>query len=140
MIEREKVDTRMYSLSSIQDWAQGNGTGDSADDLSDDAARKAISEASPYHFLFDADSIFSQAVEAIQGPLPSVSNSSAEAREEGKPLRESEELSFSPFVATYASTVTFVEQHITNDLDEVSRVIQCPDPLWELYDSFGAPE
>jgi hypothetical protein len=30
-------------------------------------------------------------------------------------------------------------QHGSAELD-ILRVIQCPDLLWELYDSFGAPE
>jgi hypothetical protein len=31
-------------------------------------------------------------------------------------------------------------QDPVSPLLDISRVIQCPDLLWKLYDSFGAPE
>ena len=129
LVRTKQGSSRRYSLEEIEEWAPGLDS--EPESASDSAARTAILKAVPYHFLFDSDSIWSEALEVAS--RRATNDSAKEDQDES--LREAEAVQMSSFVTKYSSAVDFTGEHIQSDLKDVlylGPLREIPKRLYEL--------
>jgi predicted ATPase len=100
-----------YTLTGLQRWASEPADEEIRDDVSDQAARQAILESRPNHFLFDVDSIWNAALNAAAH--------SSEETEVGERLGEAEPIRLSSFVIKYNSVIDFTYDNIRDSLEDL---------------------
>jgi hypothetical protein len=132
-----------YSLEKIRSWAPGDDGAEAevAKSVTDRAARKAIKESHPYHFLFDVDKITSAAIDAaarrIRKSPASDDRRSEKAADEEESIRDTSAVLLSRFSASYCTVVAFVEQHIEVFLRHVIYLGPLREQPKRLYEVSG---
>lgn len=111
LVVRTNRTGQRYTLTELQRWAEEPADEEMRDDLSDQAARQAILESRPNHFLFNIDSIWNAA-------LAAAAHSSKET-EIGEGLREAAPIRLSTFVIKYSSAIDFTHDHIQDSLEDL---------------------
>jgi predicted ATPase len=100
-----------YTVKALDSWAAQGADDDARDEPSDIAARRALSNARPNHFLFDIDPIWDAALNAaVRGDEPD---------DDGERLREVRPIRLSSFVAKYSSAIDFTHDHIRDSLENL---------------------
>jgi hypothetical protein len=135
MITRTRTASRRYTLTEFQKWAEQPPPEEEAPP-SELAARKAIDRARPYHFLFDSEPIFSAAVEGSVDREDIDESPDADTASLGKSF-SGREVQLSSYVVSYAASVTFVEDHITDALRNVIYLGPLRENPKRLYEISG---
>jgi predicted ATPase len=109
LLLRNRWDNGGYSLEKIRTWAKDATEGMvSGNDESDRAARRAIRDSRPNHFLFESDKVLDKALDALKS-----------GRRQSESIRDIQPLRLSSFVTRYCSAVDIVQHFVATFLRNV---------------------
>ena len=100
-----------YTLGALDSWAADLTDDEARNEPSDIAARRAVSNARPNHFLFDINPVWDAALDAAAR--------GSEPDEDGERLREVRPIRLSSFVAKYSSAIDFTHDNIRDSLENL---------------------
>ncbi len=134
LVRTKAKSSQRYSLTAIQSWAAKADGEDAAASATDKAARSAITQAKPNHFLFDGGPVLDEALDVTvkRNRKETVGDSD----EDASPGR-AEELQLSSFVTKYIATVEFTGDHVRGDLKDVVYLGPLRENPKRLYEISG---